>query len=51
MGALTLTTPKPLLKVQGKCLMQWHLEALARGGLSHVVVNTAWLGDQITRFF
>ncbi len=47
MRPLTDHTPKPLLTVQGKPLMQWHLEALARGGFDKVVVNTAWLGDQI----
>lgn len=47
MRPLTDHTPKPLLAVQGKPLMQWHLEALARGGFDHVVVNTAWLGEQI----
>lgn len=47
MRPLTDHTPKPLLAVQGKPLMQWHLEALARGGFDNVVVNTAWLGEQI----
>ncbi len=47
MRPLTDHTPKPLLTVQGKPLMQWHLEALARGGFDQVVVNTAWLGEQI----
>ena len=31
--------------------MQWHLEALARGGFDNVVVNTAWLGEQIPQKF
>ena len=48
MRPLTDHTPKPLLAVQGKPLMQWHLEALARGGFDQVVVNTAWLGEQIS---
>ena len=48
MRPLTDHTPKPLLSVQGKPLLQWHLEALARGGFDQVVVNTAWLGDQIS---
>lgn len=47
MRPLTDHTPKPLLAVHGKPLMQWHLEALARGGFDNVVVNTAWLGEQI----
>lgn len=47
MRPLTDTCPKPLLKVQGKPLMEWHLDALGRGGFRDVVVNTAWLGEQI----
>lgn len=35
--------PKPLLPVRGKPLIVWHLEALARGGVKRVVINTAWL--------
>ncbi|MES2947328.1 MAG: nucleotidyltransferase family protein [Pseudomonadota bacterium] len=48
MRPLTDLTPKPLLTVQGKPLLQWHLEALAQGGFDNVVVNTAWLGEQIS---
>ena len=47
MRPLTDTCPKPLLRVQGKPLMQWPMEALSQGGFSHVVVNTAWLGEHI----
>jgi MurNAc alpha-1-phosphate uridylyltransferase len=47
MRPLTDTLPKPLLQVQGKPLMQWHLEALIRGNCSRVVINTAWLGEKI----
>ena len=31
MRPLTDTTPKPLLAVHGRPLIEWHLEALARG--------------------
>lgn len=51
MRPLTDTTPKPLLPVHGKPLMQWHLEALARAGCTRAVVNTAWLGDHISAYF
>ncbi len=51
MRPLTDSTPKPLLKVQGKPLMQWTLESLARGGVSDVLVNTAWLGEQVPALF
>ena len=51
MRPLTDTTPKPLLEVRGKPLMQWHMEALARGGCTDLVVNTAWLGAKISSHF
>jgi len=47
MRPLTDDCPKPLLEVRGKPLIEWHLEALARGGVREVVINTAWLEDQI----
>jgi MurNAc alpha-1-phosphate uridylyltransferase len=51
MRPLTDTCPKPLLAVQGKPLMQWHLQALCVGGCPRVVVNTAWLGELIEQRF
>ena len=51
MRPLTDTTPKPLLPVRGKPLMQWPLEGLAQGGVTAVVINTAWLGAQIPAHF
>jgi MurNAc alpha-1-phosphate uridylyltransferase len=51
MRPLTDTTPKPLLAVQGQALMQWHLQALAAQGFDDVLVNTAWLGEQIEARF
>ena len=46
MRPLTDHTPKPLLPVRGKPLIAWHLESLARAGVSDVVINTAWLEEQ-----
>lgn len=47
MRPLTDTTPKPLLEVAGKALIEYHLEALHRAGIGEVVVNHAWLGEVI----
>ena len=47
MRPLTDHTPKPLLAVRGKPLIEWHVEALARAGVREIVVNTAWLEDRI----
>jgi MurNAc alpha-1-phosphate uridylyltransferase len=46
MRPLTDHTPKPLLTVRGRRLIEWHLLALAAGGVREVVVNTAWLEEQ-----
>ncbi|POZ63286.1 N-acetylmuramate alpha-1-phosphate uridylyltransferase MurU [Chromobacterium alticapitis] len=47
MRPLTDHTPKPLLMAGGKPLIQWHIERLARAGVTELVVNHAWLGKQI----
>ena len=47
MRPLTDSCPKPLLEVRGKPLLRYHVEALARGGLRDIVINSAWLGQQI----
>lgn len=44
---LTLRTPKPLLPVGGVPLIEYHLHALAAAGFEEVVINHAWLGQQI----
>lgn len=47
MRPLTLTTPKPLVRVGGVPLIEYHLKALALAGFTEVVINHAWLGQQI----
>ena len=51
MRPLTDATPKPLLQVQGQPLLQWHLAALQEAGVEQVLINTAWLGVQISDHF
>ncbi len=51
MRPLTDHTPKPLLQVRGKPLMQWAIEGLARSGFTDFVINTAWLGEKISMYF
>jgi MurNAc alpha-1-phosphate uridylyltransferase len=47
MRPLTDQTPKPLLDVGGKPLIQYHIEALRDAGFRELVVNHAHLGNQI----
>ena len=47
MRPLTEHTPKPLLKVHNKALIEWTLQALQAQGYCDVLINTAWLGEQI----
>ncbi len=47
MRPLTDHTPKPLLEVAGRPLIEHHLIKLAKAGFERVVVNHAHLGEQI----
>ncbi|OWJ98171.1 mannose-1-phosphate guanylyltransferase [Pseudomonas sp. A46] len=47
MRPLTLHTPKPLVRAAGTPLIEFHLRALARAGFRDLVINHAWLGQQI----
>ena len=47
MRPLTLHTPKPLVPVASQPLIEYHLRALAAAGVTEVVINHAWLGQQI----
>jgi MurNAc alpha-1-phosphate uridylyltransferase len=47
MRPLSDATPKPLLRVGGKPLIVWQIEALARAGLHDIVVNAAHLADRL----
>jgi len=44
---LTDTTPKPLIKVAGKSLIEYHLNNLAKAGITEIIINTSWLADKI----
>lgn len=50
MRPLTLTTPKPLVRAGGVPLIEYHLKALAIAGFTEIVINHAWLGQQIENY-
>ena len=50
MGNLTQNCPKPLLKVKGRCLIDWHLIKLSEAGFKDVVINVAYLSKEIIEF-
>jgi MurNAc alpha-1-phosphate uridylyltransferase len=50
MRPLTDTTPKPLLRVGGRALIEHHVAALARAGIGELVINLAWPGAVIREF-
>ncbi|MDH3354654.1 MAG: nucleotidyltransferase family protein [Chromatiales bacterium] len=47
MRPLTNHTPKPLLEVGGHALIEYHLQALKKAGVSDVVINVSHLGAKI----
>ena len=50
MRPLTDVTPKPLLKVAGKPLIEHHITRLSAAGVREVVVNVSHLGQQLVDF-
>lgn len=51
MGALTSHTPKPLLPVQGRPLLEHALLGLRDAGVSEAIVVTGWLGEMVEEEF
>jgi MurNAc alpha-1-phosphate uridylyltransferase len=49
MRPLTDTTPKPLLRIGGQTMIERHVHALARVGITELVINYAHLGEQIEK--
>ena len=44
---LTNNIPKPLIKVNGKSLLERNIEILCQSGISKIVINGSKMGDQI----
>ena len=51
MRPLTDTLPKPLLRINDKPLLQYHVEALAAAGIRELVINHALMGNMIEDHF
>ncbi|WP_312381391.1 N-acetylmuramate alpha-1-phosphate uridylyltransferase MurU [Stutzerimonas balearica] len=47
---LTLHTPKPLVRAGGMPLIEYHVRALVAAGFDELVVNHAWLGEQLEAY-
>ena len=50
MRPLTDTTPKPLIKVAQKTLLERHIEALVNAGFTDLVINASYRADQLAAF-
>lgn len=48
---LTLDTPKPLLQIEGKAIIDYNIEALAAVGVRDITVTTRYLADKIDAHF
>lgn len=47
---LTLTCPKPLIKIGSKSLLEYHIQKLKQAGITNIIINSAYLSDQIVAF-
>lgn len=48
---MTLTTPKPLLKIDGKAIIDYNVEALAKAGIKDIFVSTGYLANMLHEHF
>jgi dTDP-glucose pyrophosphorylase len=48
---MTLTTPKPLLEVGGRPIIDYNIDNLIRNGIEHIHVTINYLGEQIETHF
>ena len=48
---MTLDTPKPLLEIDGKAIIDYNIEALAACGITDVTVCTRYLSEKIFKHF
>jgi len=44
---ITDDIPKALVEVAGKSVLEWHLERVSAAGITQVVINLGWHGEQI----
>ena len=47
MRPITLTLPKPLVRIGGRTMLDHMLDRLAESGVDEAIVNVHWLADQI----
>lgn len=47
----TLTTPKPLLEICGRPIIDYNIEALAAAGIDEIFVSVNYLAEQLERHF
>lgn len=50
MMPLTRDCAKPMLRVNDKPLIQYHIERLAQAGITEIVINLAWQGESISDY-
>lgn len=48
---LTIDTPKPLLKVGDKPIIEYNIDRLTKVGVKNIVLSVNYLGDQLINYF
>lgn len=48
---LTESTPKPMLKVGGKPIIEYNIEHLVRHGITDITISVRYLGEQLMDYF
>ncbi len=47
----TETIPKPLIKIEGKPVLEYQVDSLKRYGLTNILISIGYLGERIVEYF
>ncbi len=47
----TAEIPKPLIRIEGKPVLQYQIESLAKSGIRDILLSIGYLGDRIIEYF
>jgi len=50
LSPLTLETPKPLLKIKDKTMIEKNIEFILKLGIKKIIINTFYLEEKINNF-
>jgi mannose-1-phosphate guanylyltransferase/phosphomannomutase len=51
LDSYTESVPKPLIKIEGKSVLEYQIDSLKKSGLTDIIISIGYLGEKITEYF